>query len=218
MMESEAFDARINVPAGMVVFGPPLSGKSTFVLKLLQNSDRLLTKKFDYIYWFYGQHNKTIEYLQNSNDMNIVPVQGLPENIDDYILPNKIGCHIYDDLMEETSTNQSLANLTSCKVQHQSVFWVLILQNLFHYGKERITFLRCCHYMVCFKSPLDKTAIRYLASRVFPKNQKAFMEIYEKATSKANGYLFIDGAQTTPEYARLRTDIFGIYQIVFSLR
>ena len=34
------------------------------------------------------------------------------------------------------------------------------------------------------------------------------MEMFERATSKAHGYLFCDGKQDTPESARFRTDLF----------
>ena len=63
-MEDNVFDARISVPAGFLINGPPLAGKSTFVLNLLENADKLLSHPFDYVIWFYGTRNKTVEYLE----------------------------------------------------------------------------------------------------------------------------------------------------------
>lgn len=210
------FDARIAVPYGMIVSGPPLSGKSSFIIKLIDNSIRLLDKQFDYIIWFYGEYNKTIELLENEYKDRVKTIHGLPENIDDYIYPEKgFGCHIYDDLMAAVSHSKALTDLTSNKCQHNSISWIITLQNMFYHGQERTTLLRCAHYLVLFKNPLDKTVAHYLASRIMPKRQNIFMNIFEKATEKPNGYLFIDGAQKTPEEARLRTDIFGEIQRVF---
>ena len=211
----ETFDARIVAPAGIVYAGCPFAGKTTHILKLLKNNDRLFTKQFDYIYWFYGQSNQTIKMFEENPQMNVIPVEGLPENIDDYIFPDRHGCHVYDDLMHEASSNSNLLALASKKCHHSNVSWVLVLQNLFCAGKERVSLLRCAHYLVLFKNPLDKTIAYNLASRIMPKDQKCFLDIYNEATSKPNGYLFIDGAQSTPDQARFRTDIFDIAQRVF---
>ena len=213
------FDARISVPFGLIIAGPPLSGKSSFIMNLIDNSERLLNKQFDYIIWFYGEYNKTVELLENSYRDRVKTVHGLPENIDDYIYQERgFGCHIYDDLMTVASSSKALVELTSRKCQHNSISWIITLQNLFYHGQERKTLLWCAHYLVLFKNPLDKTVAQYLAARIMPKRQSLFMDIYEAATETPNGYLFIDGSQKTPEEARLRTFIFGEVQRVYIVK
>ena len=214
-MTPEVFDARIISPAGIICAGAPMAGKTTLILKLLQHSHRLFTKEFDYIYWFYGQRNKSIEWLEANPDLNIIPVAGLPKNIDEYIFPDKNGFHIYDDLMNEASSNTDILDLASRKCHHNSVSWCLIMQNMFHHGRERVTLLRCAHYFILFKNPLDKTMAYNLANKIMPKNQKCFIDIYDEATSKPNSYLFIDGAQGTPENARFKSNITDIVQTVY---
>lgn len=215
MATTRVFDARIKTPAGIIVAGPPLSGKTTFTLNLLRHEKKLIDKPFDYIVWFFGEYNKTIEYLEKYGDQRIKVVQGLPENIDDYIKTDLNGCHIYDDLMQQATASKQITELTTRKCQHNRITWILIMQNLFYHGSERLTLLRSCHYLVLYKNPLDKTVASYLASRIMPKQQKTFLDIYAQATDRPNGYLFIDGAQSTPDYARLRTDIFDEFQRVF---
>jgi len=214
-MSTDILDARIITPSGIICVGAPMSGKTTLILDLLQNKHRLFTNDFDYIYWFYGQRNKTIEWLEANPDLNIIPIQGLPNNIDEYIFPDKHGCHIYDDLMNEASSNKDILDLASRKCHHNSVTWILLMQNLFHHGKERVTLLRCAHYFILFKNPLDNTMAYNLANRIMPKNQKCFIDIYNEATSKPHSYLFIDGAQHTPEKARFRSNITDIVQTVY---
>ena len=41
-----------------------------------------------------------------------------------------------------------------------------------------------------------------------PLKKKLFIDIFDSATSKPFGYLFIDGRQTTPPSARFRSDLF----------
>lgn len=214
-MMGSVFDARISVPFGCIIAGPPLSGKSSFIMNLLDNTDRLMDKEFDYIVWFYGEYNKTIQLLETRYRDRVKTVQGLPPNIQDYIQDDGFGCHVYDDLMMEASSSKALTQLTANKCQHNSISWIVTLQNLFYHGQERKTLLRCAHYLVLFKNPLDKTVAQYLGARIMPKSQNTFVAIYETATEKPNGYLFIDGAQKTPEEARLRTDIFEKVQRVF---
>ena len=59
--------------------------------------------------------------------------------------------------------------------------------------------------------------IYIIGQRIMPKHIREFLTIFEKATSTKHGYLFIDGKQTTPDNARLRTNIFGAYQNIFSI-
>lgn len=216
-MEDNVFDARISVPAGFLINGPPLAGKSTFVLNLLENADRLLSHPFDYVIWFYGTRNKTVEYLETQHGDLVTTVQGLPNDVEDYIRSDgSYGCHVYDDLMQSVSNSKDITRLSTTMCQHKCISWILIMQNLFYRGSERVTLIRSAHYLVLYKSPLDRTIAHYMAAKIMPYNRKKFMDIFERATDRPNGYLFIDGAQRTPEKARLRTDIFGDHQLTFS--
>ena len=210
------FDSRVKAPFGMVVSGPPMSGKTTFVLNLIKNAVDLIDKPIEYIFWFYGQENETIRHIKSEFKGKIHPVCGLPESLDDYIMPTKYGLHIYDDLMIETTKSESLTKLTSNKCHHNLVSWISILQNFFHDGKERRTILRCSHYLVIFNNPIDKSVPYALGNKIMPRNIKTFLKIFEKAADRPNGYLFIDGHQTTPPSARLRTDLFQGFQRTFA--
>jgi hypothetical protein len=222
MMEQQiSFDARIQLPIGVIVQGPPLSGKTEFTMRLIENAKRIFDRSFDYIYFFYGQRNKTVEEIEADETKRIIAVQGLPEDMDEFIHPlhnngeRKFGLLVFDDLMQNVSNSKTLTELTSKKCQHQSVSWIILMQNMFYQGSERITLQRCAHVYVLFQSPLDKSTARHLGSRIMPANLRVFMDIYEKATSKPNGYLFIDGTQNSREEIRFRTDIFGEYQRIF---
>lgn len=216
-LNGKTFDARFASNFGMILSGPPMAGKTHFVLNLLKHSNRLLSCEFDYIYWFYGERNKDVIFLEKEYENKIKTIKGLPQDIENYIEfeGQRRGLHIYDDLMGEISTSTMISDLTSKKCQHNCVSWILIMQNMFHNGKQRISILRNAHYLVLFNNPLDKSVVQYMANRVMPQNQKVFKAIFAKAANHANGYLFIDGCQKTPEIARFRTNIFDFYQKVF---
>lgn len=215
-LHMSTFDARLKRHFGMLCIGPPMAGKTFFVLELLKHVDKLIDKPFDYIYWFYGERSSAVEYLERQGVVRTV--SGLPDDLNEYIHRGAEeettgkpmhGLLIFDDLMQDMSSSEQISNLTTNKCQHQNVSWIALMQNAFHRGKSRLTMLRCCHYMVLFKNPMDQSVAHHLARRIWPSSPETFIRIYEKATQRPNGYLFVDGCQTTPNEARFRTDIFG---------
>lgn len=188
-------------------------GKTHWVSQLLYNAHILIDKPFDYIVWFYGEENDELKRLEQFFDGKLVTVHGLPENLDIYINKNKRGLLCFDDLMSSVSESKQLTALCAYKTQHCNISWIILLQNLFHGGKERLNLYRCAHYITIFNSVLDRSQIYHLAHRILPGRQKSFLKIFEAATDRPHGYLFIDGRQNTPVDARFRTDILnGVYQ------
>ncbi len=205
----DTFDARMKTPFTCLVSGSPLSGKTTFVKKLLQLRHKLINNDFDYLLWCYGQDTPFIKSLQDQCiGIHTTTHFGIPTSFDTHIQPQKRGLVVIDDLMQSAGSSVEVTNLFCNRVQHENVSVILLLQNLFHHGKERVTLLRCAHYLVVFRNPLDATIPFNLAQRILPSNRRPFLDLFEFATSKPHGYLFIDGHQTTPPEARFRTKLF----------
>lgn len=213
----DVFDATIKIPFGLCIYGCVMAGKSVYIKNLIDNRDRLLSDPLDYIVYFYGERSKTVRELEADPIYHgiIETVEGLPEDVSEYIKTGKRGLHIYDDLMDDISNSKQILDLVTKKCQHHCVSWIITLQNAFHHGSERISITRSAHYLTVFNSPLDKTVPRLLASRIMPENRKAFLDIFAEATRKPYSYLFVDGRQGTPDKARLRSDLFGSYQLVY---
>lgn len=213
---SEVFDARMKTPFSCIVGGAPLSGKTSFVRQLLHHRHRLIDKEFDYLVWFYGQETEFIDELRNQTiGIPTTVVHMLPPSFDEYLISGKRGLIVLDDLMQNAGSSTAVTDLFVNKIQHTNTSAILMLQNLFHHGKERTTFVRCAHYMVVFKNPLDGSVPLYLAQKIMPLRRKLFMDIFDSATGTPHGYLYIDGKQSTPTAARFRTDIFADAQTVF---
>lgn len=184
--------------------------------QLLYNTDLLIDNSFDYIVWFYGELNEQLAKLKEYFQGKLIAVHGLPDNIDLYIKKGQRGLFVLDDLMSHVTESKQITALCAYKTQHANISWIILVQNLFHSGKERLNLYRCAHYITVFGSVLDSLQIHHLAHRILPGRQKVFMKIFQTATSSPHGYLFIDGRQTTPCEARFRTDMFnGYYMKVF---
>ena len=207
-MNTSTFDARFKTPFTCIVSGSPMSGKTTFIRRLLEDRHIFIDNEIDYLVWFYGQHTPFIDILQKQAlGLKTTVVHQLPTSFEDYIQPDKRGLFVIDDLMVTAGASTSVTDLFCNKVQHANLSVILLMQNLFYHGSERTTLVRCAHYLIIFKNPLDASVPLFLAQKIMPLQRKLFMNIYDQATAKPYGYLLIDGKQDTPKAARFRTDI-----------
>ena len=211
----QIINAQLKHPFNMIVSGITQSGKTEFTCNLLLNSDRLIDKNFDYIIWLYGEKTNKIKDLKNIFKNKFTSYEGIPSNLNDLIKPHLNGCMILDDLMTEVANNKEITNLFTRKCSHNNISVILITQNLYHSGTERVSIMRNTHYLTIFNNPLDQSITFFLAKKILPRNPKIFTEIFETATKEPHNYLFIDGKQDTIPEARFRTNIFHKYQKIF---
>ena len=130
-MASSVVDARLTLPFGMIISGPPKSGKTTFVLELLDNMRRILNREIDYIVWFFGEYNNVIRQIEQ--DARIYVVNKIPDNIDGYIrLDGSYGLFVFDDLMRQAAGNSDLVDIATKKCNHANLSWILLMQDLFY--------------------------------------------------------------------------------------
>ena len=216
----EVFDARIQLPSSIIVSGPSQSGKTEFTVNLLIHMKKLFYPVPQNIFWFYGTYTDVIDRLKKNKLIKIEFIEGIPENGFKHLMKNKDGSHslyILDDVMTECTQNLEVTQLFCREGHHNNVSIILIMQDLFCSGTQRKTILKNAHYLCLFKSPLDMRSLFSIGQRIMPGFIREFLAIFEDATRKKHGYLFIDGKQTTPSNARLRTDIFGDFPKNYTL-
>ena len=188
-------------PFTSIVSGPTSSGKTQFVLKLLENSNIMFTEKPQNIRWFYGEFQKWMLYPKYSE---IEFIEGLPHDVD--VNPSKVNVFVIDDLMHET--DETIAKLFTKGSHHKNISVILLTQNMFHQNKHARSISLNAHYMIIFKNVRDASQITNLAKQMYPGKIKYLKDSYADATSKPYGYLMIDMKPDTSELLRLRTDIF----------
>ena len=188
-------------PFTCIVAGPTSSGKTKFVLKLLENSHHMFTEKPQVIMWFYGEFQK---WMLHPKYQGIEFIEGLPRDIK--VNPQMVNVFIIDDLMHET--DESIAKLFTKGSHHKNISVILLTQNVFHQNKHSRCINLNAHYMVIFKNVRDASQITNLAKQMYPGNINYLKESYADATSKPYGNLMIDLKPDTSDLLRLRTDIF----------
>ena len=183
----------------MSVVGPSGSGKSNFILEMLES--RIFVPAYDKIFFFYLFYQKNLEKLEKRPEVELINstdfsfVFDLPQDGTKYLL-------IFDDSCEEIMANKNFNKLTTAG-RHKNLNTILVKHNLFHKGKHgRDAELQLTH-IVLFKSPRDVQQINYL-SRQLGYGQN-LVEWYKDATTEAYGFLMIDLSSKTIEPLRFST-------------
>lgn len=205
-------DFRLYCDRTMCVAGPSHSGKSTFVLQLLNNRHEVFHCRTNRVIWCYGiyQHelNSILQQKAYISHDGIIPT----EDIQPYDII------VLDDLLQESRNSKDVTSMFTRAAHHKPCFIIFIMQNLFPPGKEARTRSLNVHYYVIFKNPRDKSQVEFLARQILPRNPKALIDVFEAATEKPHSYLFLDLTQECPEQIRFRASLFDKPIIIYQVR
>ena len=202
-------DFRLHCDRTMCVVGPSQSGKTSFVLKLLDHRGEIFKCNINHIIWCYGIYQPKLNTLLQSKGY-------IPHS--DIIDVSKIQAYdivVLDDLIHESKNSQDVTAMFTRAAHHKPCFIIFIMQNLFPPGKEARTRSLNTHYYVILKNPRDKSQIEFLARQVLPRQSKTLVQIFETATEKPHSYLFLDLTQECPEEYRFRSNLFDRPMIIY---
>jgi energy-coupling factor transporter ATP-binding protein EcfA2 len=197
MTTQDCHDFTLKDGSSMLVCGPTMSGKSTFIHALLKDK-RIFKTKPKRVYWFYGQATSEL------SKYGYILQKGLPESFD-YIPTNSV--IVLDDLMNEARDHEGVTNLFTKLVHHKKLFVINITQNFFLNSKETRTRRLNAQYIVLFKNPSDATQVQVIGRQMYPEARKFLSAANTKATKRPHGYIFIDLRQETPDSYRIRSRI-----------
>jgi len=194
-------DLKLKLPFGCVISGPSSSGKSTFVQKLIFNSNQLIDPPPKSILYCYGEYNPLVPELQRAG---ISIYSGVPP--EDLIKKQpKPALIVLDDLMYSIE-EKYLSELFTKKSHHLNFGIVFVTQNLFE--KKLKVARQNSMYIVLTRAPNSALSIRNLGVQLFPGRLNYFLDAYRQATNNNYSYLFIDLHPSSDPKLRLRTNIF----------
>lgn len=206
-----SYDARLQVPANMQIVGPSLSGKTTWLYRLVRDAPIYFRREdgtpcdFKQVVYCYGSPWQPI--FERFKTLGVRFHRGLPDDLDTLFPPHqRPGLLILDDLMLEAVQSPSVTQLLTRGTHHLDLFAITLTQNLYPGGREQTSQNRNYHYTVLFRNPADTRYVKALGNRWMGDSQ-GFWELYKKATERPYGYLLVDNHPRTDEAIRFRTHL-----------
>ena len=191
--------------ANIFISGPSGSGKTEFVKKMIEYKEDLFDIQPQQIVWCYKEWQSAYNILQEREGSNIKFILGIPDDEDDIVTDVSVPHLVIFDDMLGVKDEEKIKLWFTRKGHHRNASLVYITQNLFQQSKASRTISLNAHYLVLFQSPRDKMQIKVLSNQLQTPHM---IPAFNDASSKPHGYLLVDLKPTTPNYLRLRTNIF----------
>lgn len=186
-------------PFSMIIAGPSMSGKSTFVKKLLENKGKMFDVEYEKILWCFAENSAKPDIE------GVIFVKGLPKSFENEKYSNTL--IVLDDLMND-AYNADVSELFTKGVHHRNCSVILITQNIFHKSSHSRTINLNAKYLVLLKNPRDKLQFAFLSRQIYPENHKELLRVYNEVMQTPHAYLIIDLSQSCSEFLRFKTNIF----------
>ena len=200
LLELEKNDLNFQTPCSICISGPSQSGKSQWIVKLINNRKLLFPHDFLELYYCIPENlslnpNPIFEELKKSFPAARLHF-GLPDvtklNLNFDNTPKLL---IIDDLMTEFLASYEMVRLLSVEVHHCNITTIFTLHNLFAPSKFGRTITRNINYKVLFSNRLDIKEVRNVSLQI--SNQPNFLkESFEFLTREFPSeppYIVIDG-------------------------
>ena len=194
-----------------ILSGQSGSGKTRFILRILQNIDKIFGEHPPLkIRYYYGIWQDNYDQMKREIE-NISFQQGLPseEELMDFTDPKTHTMIIIDDLMDEACNSQVVELIFTRISHHRFCSCFYIVQNAFVQGKKQMTINLNTKYVEVFRSPRSLLQLTYLNNQIFPNNPGLLINSYKDIMNQEPfGYILIDLTAQCPDDLRIRTKIF----------
>lgn len=207
-------------PCSMLLIGMSNSGKSSYVRKLLEQSEKVFTEKFSRILYFYNIYQRLFDEMEKSIP-NITFLQGLPgrTDIEAWAVREKHLVLVFDDLYFELINSKDMTDLTIMLCHHMNISCIMTSHNIFMSSKFSKTITTNIHYILLFTLQ-NRLQLSTLGTQLFchKKKSRNFVSVYD-SVMQGDRYspLILDLSPKTQDRAYLlRSNVLpGEYPIVY---
>ena len=185
--------------------GPTGSGKTQYVLKLLQNKKLMFDRPPTRIVFAYAEWQKAYDDMLRV-EPKIEFVKNLADILDNdnFFTKTENNMLILDDLASAVAESRKASDLFTRGIHHRNVDCLHICQNIFQQGKSMRNLHLNSSYMILFKNVRDVGQIKLLAKQT---GQRYLSLAYKKVTSCPYEPVVIDLKSDCPEDLRVRSHI-----------
>jgi len=203
-MEYDNTSFHFKAPCSIILAGPSSCGKTSYTIKVLENSESLFEKPLTRVIIVCSHPQKAYKALQDK--FECIFVSSL-EEADQCLVPGSV--LIVDDQLnslETPKTSKLLTELFTVRSHHEDLVIFVLLQCLFS------KYLRTCFinttYLLVGKWVKDIYSVEVLARQFQPRKSKQVLECYEDATKLPYQFLLLDFHMLTPNKYRIRSSAF----------
>ena len=201
----------------MILSGASSSGKSTLIVKILENVNGILGEDFEKVIYLKGVTTSNETDLKKKFGERLLTFNGIPK--EEVLLPLcKTGVRtvlVVEDLDDRACSSPLMSKFFTAYSHHFSCSVILSTQNLYRHGPERLTLFRNSTHIVLFPNNLDQTVIRLLAQKVHPRNPSSVVELFEKITKEP--YTHLSFWSNCPPELKFRSHLTDVVQRVYEL-
>ena len=209
---------KIICPSRMLIAGPSMIGKSTFILKLVQHRNLIYNETFERIIYCLPEdslhlHQEFLKEMESAFS-SLEVVEGMPKLNGLHIKDTKNHkLLILDDLMLPVFDTQSMMELITKDSHHCNCSVVITSQNFFHPSKYGRTFVRNCSEKILFFDKTDAKQLSILSMQIYPNKpnflKNCFDWLFKNHPNEHLKYILIDSSTLShfPHNALVRTFI-----------
>lgn len=165
-------DLKFKTPFAMSISGASMSGKSQFIVRLIENRHLLFDVEIKRVIYCIPEvlalrPNPIFEQIRASfptAELNL----GLPDVVKlNLTLTSNSGVLLcIDDLMRQFFENDEMLTLLTAGVHHLAINILFVIQDYYLNAKHRLSFMKNCSYRVIFFNRLDLTEIRTVSTQI----------------------------------------------------
>lgn len=186
-------------PSSAILFSPSYGGKSTTVLKIIEQREKFFSVHIDEILYFYGIWDED----KFANAPHIKFIKGIPTEIPNDGLKRII---VIDDQLSDKKAMTRAVEIFCRESHHRGAFCFLALQDIF-YSRQLRTCSLNCKYFFLFGSNRCITSVHHLFQQL-NFDTKFLKSIYQDATKKRFSCLLVSVEKGFSEELRFVTNIF----------
>ena len=222
-MEIQSSALLLESPFRGYLSGSSGSGKSAFILRLLENRSQICKSTFERIIYssiFELDHLSEKDAEFHKNLRKTVPFIELTSSLPDLdeIRATNRGptLLILDDLITEIIDSEQYSKLFTSFSAHSNISVLTTAQNFFEQGKYAKTIVRNQTFHVIFNSRGDNQSISMISRKMFPHDKHFLNECFKWLSSRVSEqykrYLFIDCSNSSnlpPTFPQVKTNLFN---------
>lgn len=208
----ENADLRIETGSRILVLASSGSGKSSFVAKLLLNTDQTIRGDFKRVLWLHGSiFEPLFEELQAKLAEKNIQIEFTTKSIDDvfgHVEELRDSIVVIDDLYEQCCSSRFISDLHTQNSRHFNITVLLISQNAFSKAKFTQNILRNLSYIILLYSGSNQAALQIIGRTYFPLQYAFFKSVVFDSLRKPFDMLILNFSTKAHEMCRYFTSLF----------